>query len=90
VLVTASLVLSSVCLPQATSGTQEERVFRAPFKGGGWPVLSASSYPEGALPFSRFVREGGGFDFLSEGAGQETDVTRFHPRHFSTEKIPVL
>jgi len=57
---------------------------------GGWPVLSASSYPEGALPFSRFVREGGGFDFLSEGAGQETDVTRFQPRHFSTEKILIL
>ena len=32
---------------------------------GGWPVLSETSTPEGALPFSRFVREGGDFDPLA-------------------------
>jgi hypothetical protein len=32
---------------------------------GGWPTLSLISTPEGALPLSRFLRQGEDFDFLS-------------------------
>ena len=32
---------------------------------GGWPTRSPIPTPEGAPPLSRFLRQGGDFDFLS-------------------------
>jgi hypothetical protein len=35
------------------------------FERGGWPSLSSRITSRGALPLSRFLRQGGDFDFLT-------------------------
>ena len=41
------------------------RGFSRAVSPGGWPALSLISTPEGAPSLSRFLRQGGDFDFLS-------------------------
>jgi hypothetical protein len=48
---------------------------------GGWPTLSRISTPEGAPPLSRFLRQGGDFDFLSHHGGHSC------PGFFITNKL---
>lgn len=59
-------------------------------------VACGAQYPKGAPPFSRFMREGGDFDFESTGTligakflPQASITPPFHPRSRNGRRAPI-
>jgi hypothetical protein len=85
-LVIATLALSSVCLPQAKSGTQEEPVFRAPFKLK--LRVDDDRYYEQSFDRIPYVAGNDVYLFAGEAFGLNVTVTENEVSHIAYERSP--
>jgi hypothetical protein len=85
-LVIATLALSSVCLPQAKSATQEEPVFRAPFKLK--LHVDDDRYYEQSFDRIPYVAGNDVYLFAGEAFGLNVTVTENEVSHIAYERSP--
>lgn len=85
-LVVAALVLSSACFPQAKSATQEEPVFRAPFKLK--IHVDDERYYEQSFVRIPYVADNDAYLFTGEAFGVNVTVTESEISRIAYERNP--